>query len=150
MRGLDSKTGEKLSWLFLHGITDNHAVFLGDGDSVLLQYKRFQLRLGEIGGYKTVGYILMINGRDVVFSVQRHERGAGRQRDHHHRLHRAAVFRNGLGAGLCCYPAVERNRQHVVGTPGSGFGPCGEGYFRLTAFNTYEKTAEALKRIGML
>ena len=39
---------------------------------------------------------------------------------------------------------------HVVGTPGAGFGPSGEGYFRLTAFNTYEKTAEALERIRKL
>lgn len=36
---------------------------------------------------------------------------------------------------------------HVVGTPGVGFGPCGEGYFRLTAFNTLEKTQEAVERI---
>ena len=36
---------------------------------------------------------------------------------------------------------------NVVGTPGSGFGPSGEGYFRLTAFGTYEKTAEAIERI---
>ncbi|HNW86027.1 MAG TPA: LL-diaminopimelate aminotransferase [Candidatus Limiplasma sp.] len=42
------------------------------------------------------------------------------------------------------------NRAHVVGTPGTGFGPSGEGYFRLTAFNTYEKTAEALSRIQKL
>ena len=35
----------------------------------------------------------------------------------------------------------------VVGTPGSGFGPCGEGYFRLTAFGDHERTREALKRI---
>lgn len=35
----------------------------------------------------------------------------------------------------------------VVGTPGSGFGPNGEGYFRLTAFGTYENTAEAIDRI---
>ncbi len=34
----------------------------------------------------------------------------------------------------------------VAGTPGSGFGECGEGYFRLTAFNTPEKTAEAMER----
>ncbi len=39
------------------------------------------------------------------------------------------------------------DEAHVVGTPGAGFGPSGEGYFRLTAFNTYEKTAEALRRI---
>lgn len=38
-------------------------------------------------------------------------------------------------------------KANVVGTPGSGFGPSGEGYFRLTAFGTYENTIEALKRI---
>ncbi len=36
---------------------------------------------------------------------------------------------------------------NVVGTPGSGFGPSGEGYFRLTAFGTYENTLEAIERI---
>jgi LL-diaminopimelate aminotransferase len=35
----------------------------------------------------------------------------------------------------------------VVGTPGSGFGPSGEGYFRLTAFGTYENTKEAMGRL---
>ncbi len=35
----------------------------------------------------------------------------------------------------------------MVGTPGSGFGPSGEGYFRLTAFGTYENTLEAIDRI---
>ncbi|MCR5700731.1 MAG: LL-diaminopimelate aminotransferase [Lachnospiraceae bacterium] len=39
---------------------------------------------------------------------------------------------------------------NVVGTPGSGFGPSGEGYFRLTAFGTYENTVEALERIKRL
>ena len=38
-------------------------------------------------------------------------------------------------------------RANVVGTPGSGFGPSGEGYFRLTAFGTYENTVEAIERI---
>ena len=38
----------------------------------------------------------------------------------------------------------------VVGTPGSGFGPSGEGYFRLTAFGSHEKTVEAIKRIKAL
>lgn len=36
---------------------------------------------------------------------------------------------------------------NVVGTPGSGFGPNGEGYFRLTAFGSYENTVEAIERI---
>lgn len=41
-------------------------------------------------------------------------------------------------------------RANVVGTPGSGFGPSGEGYFRLTAFGTAESTAQALERIRAL
>ncbi|MBB2183818.1 LL-diaminopimelate aminotransferase [Lachnospiraceae bacterium MD1] len=39
---------------------------------------------------------------------------------------------------------------NVVGTPGSGFGPSGEGYFRLTAFGTLENTIEAINRIKQL
>ena len=39
---------------------------------------------------------------------------------------------------------------YVAGTPGSGFGKNGEGYFRLTAFNTYENTVEAMKRLKNL
>ena len=38
----------------------------------------------------------------------------------------------------------------VVGTPGSGFGPSGEGYFRLTAFASRESTLEAVERIRSL
>lgn len=39
---------------------------------------------------------------------------------------------------------------NVVGTPGSGFGPSGETYFRLTAFGSYENTVEAVNRIKAL
>ena len=39
---------------------------------------------------------------------------------------------------------------HIVGTPGAGFGPSGEGYFRLTAFNTREKTMQAMERVKEL
>ena len=38
----------------------------------------------------------------------------------------------------------------VVGTPGSGFGPNGEGFFRLTAFGSYHNSLEALERIRNL
>jgi len=41
-------------------------------------------------------------------------------------------------------------KANVVGTPGSGFGPSGETYFRLTAFGSYENTVEALERIKRL
>lgn len=37
---------------------------------------------------------------------------------------------------------------HVVGTPGSGFGPAGEGYFRLSAFNDRARIEEAIQRIA--
>ena len=39
---------------------------------------------------------------------------------------------------------------NVVGTPGVGFGPSGEGYFRLTGFGTKENTIEAIERIKLL
>lgn len=41
-------------------------------------------------------------------------------------------------------------KANVVGTPGSGFGPSGEGYFRLTAFGSYENSVRALERIKAL
>jgi LL-diaminopimelate aminotransferase len=39
------------------------------------------------------------------------------------------------------------SQAQVVGTPGSGFGPSGEGYFRISAFNSREKVEEAIRRI---
>ena len=39
------------------------------------------------------------------------------------------------------------NEVNIVGTPGSGFGPHGEGYFRLTAFGTRENTLKAIQRL---
>ena len=41
-------------------------------------------------------------------------------------------------------------KANVVGTPGSGFGPHGEHYFRLTAFGSRENTLEAIERIKKL
>ena len=38
-------------------------------------------------------------------------------------------------------------KANIVGTPGSGFGPSGEGYFRLTAFGSLENTKKAMERI---
>ena len=52
-------------------------------------------------------------------------------------------------AGLSSWDFFDRllAEAHVVGTPGSGFGPSGEGYFRLTAFGSREQTEEAVERI---
>jgi LL-diaminopimelate aminotransferase len=51
--------------------------------------------------------------------------------------------------GLTSWEFFDRllNEAHVVGTPGSGFGPSGEGYLRLTAFGRPEDAQEAVERI---
>jgi LL-diaminopimelate aminotransferase len=51
--------------------------------------------------------------------------------------------------GLSSWDFFDRllREAHVVGTPGSGFGPSGEGYFRLSSFNSHENVDEALVRI---
>jgi len=81
----------------------------------------------------------------------------------------ARIIREGLkAAGITCYGGVDSpyiwlktpqalsswdffdkllGECHVVGTPGSGFGPSGEGYFRLSAFGDKEKVVEAVQRI---
>lgn len=53
-----------------------------------------------------------------------------------------------LKCGMNSWDFFDRllNECGIVGTPGSGFGACGEGYFRLTAFNTRENTIEAMQR----
>ena len=84
-------------------------------------------------------------------------------------LRNAGIIREGLTkAGMTCYGGVNSpyvwlktpdglsswaffdellSRAQVVGTPGAGFGAAGEGYFRLTAFNTEENTIRAVERI---
>ncbi|PLX96373.1 MAG: LL-diaminopimelate aminotransferase, partial [Desulfuromonas sp.] len=81
----------------------------------------------------------------------------------------ARIIREGLSAaGIVCYGGVDSpyvwlktpegmsswdffdkllNECHVVGTPGSGFGPSGEGFFRLSAFGDKEKVITAVDRI---
>jgi len=81
----------------------------------------------------------------------------------------ARIIREGLtAAGLVCYGGVNApyiwlktpagltsweffdkllQECHVVGTPGSGFGASGEGYFRLSAFGDRDKVEEAVERI---
>ena len=87
-------------------------------------------------------------------------------------MNNAKIIREGLtGAGYEVYGGVDApyiwlktpdkmtsweffdyllEKLNIVGTPGSGFGPSGEGYFRLTAFGSYENTVKALERIKAL
>lgn len=55
---------------------------------------------------------------------------------------------NGMDSWSCFDYLLEHIQ--VVGTPGAGFGENGKNYFRLTAFGTYEKTAEAMERFKKL
>jgi len=84
-------------------------------------------------------------------------------------MENARIIREGLeAAGIRCYGGVNApyiwlktpagmtswdffdkllNDCFIVGTPGSGFGPSGEGYFRLSAFGERKNVQEAVKRI---
>jgi len=84
-------------------------------------------------------------------------------------MENARIIREGLtAAGVTCFGGVNApyiwletpgrmssweffdkllNECHVVGTPGSGFGPSGEGYFRLSAFGDRQNITEAVRRI---
>jgi LL-diaminopimelate aminotransferase len=57
-------------------------------------------------------------------------------------------FRTPAGATSWNFFDQLLTQTEVVGTPGSGFGPSGEGYFRLSAFNSRENVEEALRRIS--
>ena len=82
----------------------------------------------------------------------------------------AKIIREGLGhIGLSVYGGVNApyiwlktpknisswdffdkllREYHIVGTPGAGFGPCGEGFLRLTAFGSRENTLQAMERLA--
>jgi LL-diaminopimelate aminotransferase len=84
-------------------------------------------------------------------------------------MENARIIREGLtAAGITCFGGVNApyiwletpegmtswdffdkllNECHVVGTPGSGFGPSGEGYFRLSAFGDRDNVLSAVQRI---
>jgi len=84
-------------------------------------------------------------------------------------MENARIIREGLvAAGITCYGGVDSpyiwlktpggltsweffdkllSECNVVGTPGSGFGPCGEGYFRLSAFGDRKNVETAIERI---
>ena len=53
-------------------------------------------------------------------------------------------------AGISSWDFFDRllSEYKIVGTPGAGFGPCGEGYVRLTAFGTRENTLKAVARLN--
>ena len=62
------------------------------------------------------------------------------------------MFVNTVAAGanvIFSFFDISLNECNVVGTPGSGFGPSGEGYFRLSAFGHRENVIEAVERIKM-
>jgi LL-diaminopimelate aminotransferase len=56
------------------------------------------------------------------------------------------------GRGIKSWDLFDKllHEAHVVGTPGSGFGPSGEGYFRFSSFATHENVLKAMERLGKL
>ncbi len=115
--------------------------------------------------FNGVPYIIQ-RGAAAVYSEE------GRQQVHElvdYYMENARIIREGLeGAGLTVYGGRNApyiwaktpvglgsweffdkilSEANVVGTPGAGFGPSGEGYLRLTAFGNREATVEAVERI---
>jgi LL-diaminopimelate aminotransferase len=56
------------------------------------------------------------------------------------------------GRGIKSWDLFDKllHEAHVVGTPGSGFGPSGEGYFRFSSFATKENVMKAMERLKNL
>jgi LL-diaminopimelate aminotransferase len=115
--------------------------------------------------FNGVSYIVQ-RGAEAVYSPEGQEQVRGLIDFY---LTNARLLRRGLeDAGLAVYGGVNApyiwlktpqglkswdffdqllERAHLVGTPGSGFGAAGEGYFRLSAFNSREKIEEAVMRL---
>ncbi|MCD8050370.1 MAG: LL-diaminopimelate aminotransferase [Clostridiales bacterium] len=115
--------------------------------------------------FNGVSYIIQKAG-EAVYTPQ--GRAETRQLVAFYQKNAAAILNGLTEAGYTCYGGVNSpyiwlktpngmgsweffdfllNTANVVGTPGSGFGPSGEGFFRLTAFGSYENILEALDRI---
>ena len=115
--------------------------------------------------FNGVSYIVQ-RGAEAIYS----EEGQKQIKENiNYYLENSKIIRNGLQeAGYKCFGGVNApyvwlkvpdgmksweffdkllNECNVVGTPGVGFGPSGEGYFRLTGFGTKENTIEAIERI---
>lgn len=136
-----------------------------DGEQVDLH--RLWLRR-QTTRFNGVSYIVQ-RGAEAVYSADGREQTAGLIRFY---LENARLIREALSEqGLEVYGGVNApyvwvrtpegedswgffdrllDEAHVVGTPGSGFGRAGEGYFRLSAFNSRANVEEALKRIGRM
>ncbi|MCP9934130.1 LL-diaminopimelate aminotransferase [Cyanobium sp. Candia 9D4] len=118
--------------------------------------------------FNGVSYIVQ-RGAEAVYSPEGKEQVRGLIRFY---MENAAIIRRELeAAGLQVYGGQQApyvwiktpdgldswgffdhllNQAHVVGTPGSGFGAAGEGYFRLSAFNSRANVDEAMRRIRAL
>ena len=115
--------------------------------------------------FNSVPYVIQ-KAATAVFSPDGAAQTAAQVADY---MHNARLIREGLGAagfsvfggehapyiwmrtpnGLSSWDFFDQllERAHVVGTPGSGFGPSGEGYFRISAFNSQENVEKAIERI---
>ena len=115
--------------------------------------------------FNSVPYVIQ-KAAAAVFSPDGAAQTAAQVADY---MHNARLIREGLGAagfsvfggehapyiwmrtpsGLSSWDFFDQllERAHVVGTPGSGFGPSGEGYFRISAFNSQENVEKAIERI---
>lgn len=152
-------TGTRCAWIVVPKALEGRA---SNGDAVSLHRLWSRRHSTKFNG---VPYIIQ-KGAEAVYSPE----GQAQVRELiAFYLENARLLREGLSQlGWRCFGAVNApylwlktpgettsweffdqllSQAHVVGTPGSGFGPAGEGYFRLSAFNSRENTLEAISRI---
>ena len=152
-------TGTRCGWMVIpKGVTG-----LTEDGSRLSLNAMWKRRMGS--KFNGVSYPVQ-RAAEAVYSPEGHAQCAATIADY---LQNAEIIREGLqSAGYTVYGGVDApyiwmrvpqgmdswgffhfllENAQVVGTPGSGFGPSGEGYFRLTAFNTREATEAAVERI---
>lgn len=146
-------------------IPKNVMVYDKAGEKHSLHQMWFRRQATKFNG---VAYLIQ-KGAQQVFSAQGHHQVTA-QVDYY--LNNARIIREGLDSlGISYMGGINSpyvwlkvpgkinsweffdlllNRIQVVGTPGSGFGRCGEGYFRLSSFNEVERVEEAVSRIKSL
>ena len=126
-------------WARRHGTKYNGAPYIIQraGEAVYSDEGKRQIR-SQIDYYMTNAHYIYNGIRDAGYE------GSG--------SHNAPYIWLKTPGGMTSWDFFDRllTEANVVGTPGSGFGPGGEHYFRLSAFGSRENTAEAVRRIKII
>ena len=124
---MGEKARHQVQWSTLHSSAAGEAIYSGDGRAQVRQQIAGYLENARIisEGLKAAGYEVY-GGVNAPYIWMKTKDGM---------------------SSWEFFDYLLENLQ-IVGTPGSGFGPSGEGYFRLTAFGTIENSLKAIERVN--